>query len=166
MPLLFIEPQYLFERGEIEIAETFPCLRAMLPNFLFFTWSALSWCSRLALRGVSTPGSPSPVRFSTHPAFAFHLPPHKLPLPQGAESLSQVTRRTLRHLLNRSWSGRQRSASHLSITHKKARNASIIQVMGQMTFRPTFCYRHCKLASEERLVSFFMYWKTNKRCHI
>jgi hypothetical protein len=35
MPLPFIESQALFEQGEIGIAETFSCLAAMLPDFLF-----------------------------------------------------------------------------------------------------------------------------------
>jgi hypothetical protein len=35
MPLPFIESQALFEQGKIGIAETFACLAAMLPDFLF-----------------------------------------------------------------------------------------------------------------------------------
>ena len=35
MPLAFIESQYLFEQGEIWIAESLPCLAAMLTDFLF-----------------------------------------------------------------------------------------------------------------------------------
>jgi len=35
VPLLFIEPQCFFEQREIGIAETFPCLAAVLADFLF-----------------------------------------------------------------------------------------------------------------------------------
>jgi hypothetical protein len=35
MPLPFTKSQCLFEQGEIGVAETFSCLAAMLPDFLF-----------------------------------------------------------------------------------------------------------------------------------